>query len=154
MQRRAILTLMLCGGLSGCAAISGSRLNPFNWFGNRDSEEVALRPGELPPDPRPLVDQVTVLTLERTPSGAILRATGLPPTQGHWDGALVSETRGEPVDGILTLQFRVVPPVTPRPASTPASREVVVGRFLTNQQLQAIREIRVEAARNARAVRR
>ncbi len=153
MIGRLILALTLLGVLAGCARVAESRFNPFNWFG-RSQEVQTVAPGEIPQDPRPLVDQVTELVIERVPGGAIVRARGLPQTQGYYDGALVSETRNAPVDGVLTYQFRVVPPAEPQRVSTPRSREIVVARFLSDQALQGVRSIRVEAASNARAARR
>ncbi len=67
--------------LSGCARVSESRFNPFNWFGSSADEETVATIGESA-DPRPLVAEVTSLVVERTPTGAIVRATGLPPDQG------------------------------------------------------------------------
>lgn len=153
MIGRLILILTLVGMLAGCASIAESRFNPFNWFG-RGQEAETLAPGERPADPRPLVDQVTELVVERVPGGAIVRARGLPPTQGYYDGALVSETRNTPEDGVLTYQFRIVEPATPQRVSTVRSREVIVGLFLSDQTLEGVRSIRVEAARNARVARR
>lgn len=154
MAKRLILTLAALGVLSGCTAISESRLNPFNWFGPGEQVETLVPLDAAPVDTRPLIDEVTELLVERTPGGAIVRARGLPPTQGYWDGDLVSETRGEPVDGVLTYEFRIVAPRDPQPVSTRQSREVVVGLFLSDQSLEGVREIRVVAARNTRASRR
>ncbi len=154
MIRRLIVAISLLGMLSGCAGIAESRFNPFNWFAGGEEVETLVPLDARPADPRPLVDQVTELVIERAPGGAIVRARGLPPTQGHYDGALVRETRDGPRDGVLTYQFRIVPPPEPQRVSTPRSREVVVGLFLSDQTLQGVREIRVEAARNARSARR
>lgn len=154
MVGRIILIITVLGVLSGCARISASPFNPFNWFG-RGEEVETLTAGDLrPADPRPLVDQVTDLVIERVPGGAIVRARGLPPTQGYFDGALVSETRTASEDGVLTFAFRIVPPPSPQRVSTPQSREVLVGLFLSDQTLEGVRQIRVEAARNARVARR
>lgn len=75
MSRRLMVLMVALLATAGCSAVSGSRLNPFNWFGR--SEEVAVSdaaPAHLA-DPRPLIDQVTALTVDPTPGGAILRAT-------------------------------------------------------------------------------
>lgn len=154
MSRRLMVLMVALLATAGCSAVSGSRLNPFNWFGR--SEEVAVSdaaPAHLA-DPRPLIDQVTALTVDPTPGGAILRATGLPPTQGYYDAALVSVSDDEPVDGVLEYRFVAFPPATPARVSTPQSREIVVGRVLSRQDLAGVTEIRVTAAQNARAVRR
>lgn len=153
MARRLIVIVALLSLLAGCARLAESRLNPFNWFG-RSQEVETFVPVARAPDPRPLVDQVTELTIERTPGGAIVRARGLPATQGYWGGDLVAENRGVPVEGVLTYMFRIVPPETGARSSSVRSREIVVGQFLTQQDMDGVREIRVVAARNSRAVRR
>lgn len=157
MSRRLIAAICLIGLSAGCARVSESRLNPFNWFGG--SREVqSIEPAEgydpVAADPRPLMDQVTQFAVERRPGGAVLRATGLPPTQGYWDGELLALNDGEPVDGVLEYRFVAAPPATPSRVSTQRSREVVVGAWLSDQDLAGVREIRVTAARNARAARR
>ncbi len=143
--------LMLCLGLAACGGMRDSKLNPFNWFGrSQETEKVALP--EAPRDPRALVQQVIGLAVEEVPGGAIVRATGLPPTQGYWQAELVPQ----PVDetGRLVLEFRVFPPVETMRAGTQPSREVVVALYLSNYKLEAIREIVVQGEANARSARR
>lgn len=138
--------------LGGCARVSESRFNPFNWFG-RDSEEDTVAPIEERGDPRPLVAEVTSLDIERTPTGAIIRATGLPPDQGWYAGALVPETDG-PVDGVLAYRFRAVPPGERTRVSTRQSRELSVAVAVSNITLSETRVVRVIGARNSRTARR
>ncbi len=143
--------LCLCMVLAGCGGFRDSRLNPFNWFGrSQEVEKVALP--TAPQDRRALVQQVVTLHVEEVSGGAIVRATGLPPTQGYWDAELVPQ----PVDenGRLVLDFRVFPPVETMRAGTPPSREVVVALYLSNYKLDSIREIVVQGETNARAARR
>ena len=143
--------LMLCLGLAACGGMRDSKLNPFNWFGrSQETEKVALP--EAPRDPRALVQQVIGLAVEEVPGGAIVRATGLPPTQGYWQAELVPQ----PVDetGRLVLEFRVFPPVETMRAGTQPSREVVVALYLSNYKLETIREIVVQGEANARSARR
>ena len=71
----ALTAMTACGGFS-------SRLNPFKWF--KRSAPVAVVSAETPADPRPLVANVLSMQIESYPGGAIVRATGLPPTQGYW----------------------------------------------------------------------
>lgn len=155
MFRKPIVVMALLVPLAGCGSIADSRLNPFNWFGGSGTADARtfVPPDPVEADPRPQVAEITSLTLEPTPGGAILRATGLPPTQGYWDGALVAEHRGEPVDGTMTYQFRIQQPAAPWPASTRRSRDVVVGVFLTDQSLRGVSRIVVSAAANSRSVR-
>lgn len=155
MKRRQVLTLGIAGlALAGCG-LGESRLNPFNWFGSdEETETVADIALPVDSDTRPLMPVISSLTIERTPGGAIIRATGLPPEQGWHDAALVSETRGQPVDGVLTFAFRARPPRTRTRASTEQSREVIVGRFVSDITLATTREVRVIGAINGRTVRR
>jgi hypothetical protein len=146
------LVTMLCAtlALGACSTIGGSRLNPFNWFGG--SEEVAVAaPQERPADPRLLIAQVTDMQLERMPGGVIIRATGLPPTQGFWQAELVAR----PVeDGTIIYDFRVFPPIGGTAISTPQSREITAAAFLSNIKLNDIRQITVQGEANARSSRR
>ena len=138
--------------LAGCESVS---LNPFDWFGSdTDVEMVDDVPVITVTDSRPLIATVTSLIVEETPGGAIVRAVGLPPEQGWYDADLVSETRGEPVNGILTFFFRARPPEDATRVSTVDSREIIAGRFVSELTLAETREIRVVAAGNTRAVRR
>jgi hypothetical protein len=132
------------------AACGQSRLNPLNWFGRsrRAARETAPAPQEEPGDPRQLVADVTGLTVDRTPTGAIVRATGLPPTQGWWEAELVEVPTDDP--GAVVFDFRVSPPVEPYPASTPRARTVVVAVFLNNARLATLRQITVQGANSAR----
>ena len=151
-SRGLILALVLATGLAGCARVAESRFNPFNWFGGSESEAAAA-PVEAESDPRPRVAQVTSLTIEPTPTGAIVRATGLPPTQGWFAAALVPET-DEPVNGEMVYVFRAVPPRGREPVSTVQSRELSVARALSQQDLAATRVVRVVGATNALVARR
>jgi hypothetical protein len=154
-RRGAILTLSMALALSGCG-LSETRLNPFNWFRSGPDVET-LDPVELTEstDTRPLVAQVTALEVERTPGGAIIRATGLPPEQGWYDAELVNEDRdGNPVNGVLLFSFRARPPLEPTRVSTVQSRELSVAVYVSDITLAATREIRVTGALNARTARR
>lgn len=149
---RLVAIVAILGIVGGCARISASPLNPFNWFGrDRQVTEVVVRPA-VETDPRPLVDQVLAVRVERAAGGAILHATGLPPRQGYHDAGLLVEVDAGP--GVLSYQFRLAPPLTPTRVSTQASREVEVATFLSDQTLAGVREIRVLGARSSRAVRR
>jgi hypothetical protein len=153
MPKRAILAVTIFGLVAGCGL--AQRVNPLRLFGPSQRVETLEPVKATVAETRPLMDQVTSLRVDPTPGGAVVRATGLPPTQGWWDGALVPDDPDlEPVGGILTFTFRAVPPPGLTRVSTPQSREVVVGADLTRHDLDSIREIRVRAARNALAVRR
>lgn len=155
MRWQPVLSFALCGLLAGCGNFGSSNLNPFNWFGGGSPEVVLAEPGALPPDPRPLIDQVTNVVTEDAPGGIIVRATGLPPTLGYWSAALVPAGREAAPDenGELVLDFRVLPPPTSQPAGTPAARQIVTGYFLSDQSLAGARTVTVRAERNARSAR-
>ncbi len=137
--------------LAGCA----SKFNPLNWFGG--SREETLKDAEIPTeiaDLRGLVAQVTHLEIKKTGGGAIIYAVGLPPTQGYWDAELIGEFDEQPVNGVLTYTFRIQKPFGFENISTPYSREVNVGYFVSNQTLEGVKTIRVLGANNARSARR
>ena len=103
---------------------------------------------------RVLVQQVTNVTVEQTLSGAIVRATGLPPTQGWYDAALLPANDGQAEDGVLTYRFVVNQPLELRRTSTPQSREVTAAVYLSDIRLQDVRKIVVQGAANSRATSR
>lgn len=144
MQKTLILTALVL--LTSCAAIRTSPLNPLNWFGAaRQAPTTALIVAAA--DPRALVAQVTDLVVEPTNGGAIIRATGLPPTQGYWEAELVKVETDDPTS--LTYEFRIFPPITPQRSGTPLSREVVVAEAVSNVTLGRINSITVMGANNA-----
>ena len=141
--------------LGGCGDFNESRFNPRNWFGKAEPAPQPYDPEQFEPrrDPRPLIDQVTALSLDKIPGGAILRATGLPPTQGYWSAELVAvEGRGI-AENVLVFDFRVVPPRDPGAPGHPASRELVVATYLTSNELAGIARIVVRGASGERSVR-
>lgn len=144
MQGRVVGGLAVALLLAACGE---SRLNPFNWFGG-STEEDTVAVVEVVTDPRPLVAEVTALTIDRTPTGAIVRARGLPPTQGWWAAELVPVETEDPAD--VVYEFRVVPPPAATPVSTPRSREIVVAAFIPNLQLAQVRRITVRGQNSAR----
>ncbi|PRY21433.1 hypothetical protein CLV78_10946 [Aliiruegeria haliotis] len=145
--------------LAGCE----SRYNPGNWGwfgGGRSEPTLAPRKGYVDDsDPRPVIDQVVSMTVDKVPGGAVVTAVGLPRTQGYYAADLIStyETEaGKPAakDGVMRLEFRIVPPRQPRPVVNQASREVVSAFYLSDQALQSVRQITVVGARNQVSSRR
>ena len=153
MRKPLLAALSVVLVLGGCGSADRTWYNPFGWFGgSRETEITSLQVDVgTPADPRPLVDQVLSLTVEAYPGGAIVRATGLPPTQGFWAGALIVEPI---VDGRLNYRFVILPPPVPARVSTQPSREVIVATSISDFKLEGIREITVTGARNARSSRR
>lgn len=136
--------------LGGCG-FGASRLNPFNWFGGSSETETVVVDQSGPQDDRLLVAQVIDLVVVPNPNGAIVRATGLPPTQGFWEAELVARPLE---DGVLVYDFRVFPPITPAAVSTPQSRQITAGAYISNARLRDIRQITVQGESNARTTRR
>jgi len=152
-----MLVLGACaGGNSGGSAGSLGNLNPFNWF--RGAEQAPTAPASLLPrrgravvvDSRPMIDQITALSVEKTTTGAIVRATGLAEAQGFYQAGLVVVDSARPDD--LTLQFRARPPGQTKAIGPPHLRELVVGYTLSAEQVRGIRRIHVVAMRNSRSV--
>lgn len=147
LRRRYFIALAGVAALAGCE----TRLNPFNWFG-RAQPSATIEPVQVQLDPRPLVPQVTQLEVEPDPAGAIVRATGLPPRQGWYDGRLIRVPNTEP--GVLAYQFRAWAPSYQTLVSTPRSRELHVATFVSSDTLAGVREIRVSGQLNTLVSRR
>ncbi len=149
MTARWALALTLTLALASCGGLRDSRLNPFNWFGRSapaERVEVAVDPDA---DPRPLVETVTDMQVDAFPGGAIVRATGLTPTQGWWAAELIELPID--ADGVLVLEFRLLPPITPTDVNTPQSRTVTVGTSFSDIKMAKISRIVVQGKTNARA---
>ncbi|EAP75867.1 lipoprotein [Roseovarius nubinhibens] len=161
--------------LAGCGGLRDSKLNPGNWFGKstaRATPTSAQSPNANPliPEERnsifrrkrgnevyegTLVHQVTGLSVERASGGAIIRVTGLPLRQGAHDVRLTSANGKDdaPINGVLTYRLEAYQPVN-RAQGTPHSRKVSAGRFVSDQDLQGVREIRVISQTNSHSSRR
>jgi hypothetical protein len=150
MNRTVLAALSVVLVVAGCGAIRESRLNPFNWFGRAEPRETVTT--AAPQDERLLVAQVLTLSVDPYSTGAIIRAKGIPPTQGWWEAELVARPLDE--NGVLVYDFRVFPPITNTPQGTPRSREITVATSLSNVKLDQVREIVVQGATNALSSRR
>ena len=147
MPTAALAALIL---LTACAGFGASKLNPLNWFKRAAPE--ALEFVQRPEDSRALVAQVTELKVEPFPGGAIVRATGVPTSQGWWDAELVKVASDE--EAVILYEFRIFPPPVPRPAGTPYSRQVTVATSLSNIALDGVAKIVVQGSANALSSRR
>ncbi|WP_386260101.1 hypothetical protein [Sulfitobacter aestuariivivens] len=95
------------------------------------------------------------MTVERIPGGAIVRATGLAARQGIYAVQLTpANDDEEPVNGVLTYRLEGVRPQQPTAVGAVPTREVIAARRLTDQQLRAVSQIRVEGQLNAQVARR
>ena len=154
---KAPLAALLIASLavSGCGGLRESRMNPRNWFGHsRSAERPDLGQTSAVVDNRPLVPAVSEMSIERTSSGAIVRAEAVMPSAGWWDAALVPEDFGRPHDGVLTFRFVAAAPRTPTPETNPAARTLVAAFALTQAQLDTTAEIVVVGETNSRRARR
>lgn len=171
---RKTLTILLVSTLTltACGVVRDSRVNPFNWFGKARSETVDTETNTNPLIPkggglfsraratdavylgRPF-EQITHMTVERIPGGAIIRATGLAARQGIYAVQLTPANEAEePVDGVLTYRLEGIRPSRATPVGTKPTREVTAARQITDQQLRGVRRIRIEGQNNALVSRR
>lgn len=147
----AMLGLSACGGLG---AVRDSRLNPMNWFGASQPEAPSLGPTSDVIDNRPLVPQVSSLSIERTSSGAIVRAEAVMPSAGWWDAELVADNQGRAADGVLTLRFVAAAPRAPVTGTNELARTITAVYTLRQAQLDTVAEVVVTGETNSRRARR
>lgn len=156
------ILLLSVSVLAGCS----TNANPVNWF-NRDApDEDILEPidadNPLIPDTSGLlrrdeselgfqgstIDAITDLIVERVPGGILIRATGRAGTQGVFNARLTPLNEDElPEDGVLTYALQAENKQLG--GGAPETREVIVGRKLTDQEISEVRTIRVEGLQNA-----
>lgn len=153
MIRALIALLVLSLTLSACGTLRTSRVNPFNWF-SRSTEGPALGQTGAAADTRPLVPQVDTLVIERTSTGAIVRAEAVMPVAGWWDAALIAENHGRPVDGVMTYRFVAARPVEPVSVTSAAARTISAAAVLSVFDLEVVTEVVVTGAGNSRRARR
>ena len=148
-MRKLILSLPL---LCVVAACGNARTNPFAADSDEDRNRMQVLEQQVAADDRELVAHVSAVRADINPNGVILVATGLPESQGYWDAQLVSLNDELPVNGVLSYEFVAVKPAEPTDAGSPESREVVVGRTISNRKLRGVSGIRVVSASNARSI--
>lgn len=168
MRTSIILLLTATLTLSACGAIRDSRVNPFNWFGGSRAESLPADENTNPLIPqrsgvfarRPEAPYVGVpvaviddLSIERSPGGAIIRVRGTAATQGAHEVRLVEE-EDESDATTLTYTLKAQFPQGTRRVGAATSRELTAARFLTSNDLEGIRTIRVKGAQNARVTSR
>jgi len=162
MLRATLLGTAVLLTLSGCAQISDSRFNPLNWFGS--STEVAAvdqngvqrplipaRQRQIVFDNRALVQSITSMNVDRSPTGAIVRAVGVAQTQGYFNAELIN--RGVQ-NGVLILEFRAQAPMGLEVPGTSRSRQISAAYVVEGGDLASIQSVRVQSATNARTSRR
>jgi hypothetical protein len=162
MRRGFLLTALILTTTTGCARLADSPVNPLNWFGGGGATQEAA-PGEaeirplVPANPREIVvdqrgpvETITALSVDRTPYGALVTATGQTDIQGYFNAELVPVSIE---DGTLTLEFRAEAPPAFTGLGSPRSRLITVAYRLDAADLATIRTVRVTGARNSRSAR-
>lgn len=149
MRKPLIVVLALTLALGACGRIRDSRLNPFNWFEARATQVERVEPqaDATAADERALMAQVTHVTFDPYPGGVILRATGLPPTQGWWSAELVARPLDE--DGVQVYDFRVFAPPGAPDVGPARSREITAAVSIPDIRMAQIRRVVVQGASNA-----
>lgn len=146
---RPLAFVLLASGLAGCG-----------WFSSTTATTLEPEGGYLKPeeDGRILAPDIINVTVEQSLSGAIVRATALPPTQGYWSAALIADNDGNAVDGVMTYRFLISPPLADladaRRVMGAESREVTASAFIRGPRLATVRQIVVIGAQNSRSASR
>jgi len=171
-MRKSFTTVLIASFLAtGCASNRGSTPIPPSEVGQAQALQADAATNPLIPsrvgvfggsreqiDPSDLstpIASITELRIERLPGGAIIRATGVDQIQDAFNVRLVPGNAEElPVDGVLAYTMERQRLAEPTPMGAARTREVVVARKLTDNQLRGVRSIRVQAAQNALSVRR
>lgn len=158
--------------VSGCATVRESRVNPFNWFGGSSSVPVAQTGGTgaanslIPVKSDSIfrrdeteavyagwpVGTIGELLIERRPGGAIIRVTGIADRAGPFDVRIIEDT-AQTSPSTLAYTLEALQSAGPRNTGAYA-RTVTAAIWLTDQELDGIREIRVTGANNALVTRR
>ncbi|MEP4246347.1 hypothetical protein [Tateyamaria sp.] len=163
-------------GLTACATVRDSSINPANWFGRSQSEpiqrESKAAKNPLIPEERRTglfkslrndivayngqpIDQVSGLVIERIPGGAIIRATGISSFDGAHSVQLTPATDDStPVEGVLTYRLEAERPSALRRTTSQRVRTVTAAVRLSDNDLKDVRVIRVEGERNAQTTAR
>lgn len=175
MQKSLMILLAASLVLSSCSSWSESRANPRNWFGKSRSQPVSTVPDDSVAT-NPLIPQrsgrgllerpdavdlsvpvyvVSELVVEPTPTGAIIRATGLAQRQGAYAAVLrPDEPDGQSEKGVLSFTFRVVYPEDATPAGSEHTRTIFAAQTLSRKNLEGIHTVRVRGETNVRESRR
>ncbi len=143
-------SLALCAlfAVTACSGVNMDAVNPMNWFDRGSSEQTAAPEPLEVVDAREFVPQVIEASPQPISNGIILLAKGVTPTSGYWDPALVPTNNEQPVDGILTYEFRVASPALADGETTAESTELQAARTITGDKLEGVSTIRVVSATN------
>jgi hypothetical protein len=153
MKRATLIVMCSVLVLGACGNVRDSRLNPRNWF-SASTSEPTLGPTAQVQDFRPAVPQVASLAIERTSSGALVRASAVMPSGGWWDAELIPENNGRPVNGVLTYRFVAAAPRTPVQASSERARTITAAATISSFTLDEVTSVVVRGDQNQRSARR
>jgi hypothetical protein len=160
MRRGILLSALVVTTTSGCARLADSAVNPLNWFGGGDRTARAAA-SAAPQEARPLVpsgrqlivtdqrvpvQRITALSVDRTPYGAIVSATGEADSPGYFNAALVPLSIE---NGVLTLELRAEAPPDFEAQGPARSRQITVGYTLDPSEVAGLRSLRVTGAENS-----
>ena len=148
MSKFVFPLLLLCFA----AACGNSMTNPFSADTDEEQNRMQVLERQIAAEGRELVAHVSAVRADINPDGVILIATGLPESQGYWDARLVSLNDEVPEDGMLSYEFVVSEPAESIGIGSPESREIVVGRYISNRKLKGVSRIRVVSASNVRSL--
>lgn len=152
----ATLALAGCGG-----SFSDSGWNPLGWFGS-DAGPATLEPEggytQTNADIRPSIAAVTGARWEALNEGRLLVVTGMTPTKGYWDVALIPE-RPSPAgrltpdpDGTLRLRLVGLPPAPGSPEArmiaTPEADTITAAVSLSSNVLAGVEQVVISGASN------
>ncbi|MEM6375006.1 MAG: hypothetical protein AAF686_02125, partial [Pseudomonadota bacterium] len=98
-----------------------------------------------------LVDQISDIGVESLPTGRILRVTGAPLREGAFDVRLIEVNPDGPVNGVLEYTLNALQPAD-FGRGTETTRRVEAAAFISNADLEGVRQIRVRAQRNAQTI--
>jgi len=158
-MRVPIFVLLLASlSATGCARLADSQINPMNWFERAKSTPTVDAEGNIAAlvpngaliqavDSRALAPAITALSINRSPDGAIVVATGESAVQGYYNVELVPISQE---GGTLTLALRASAPVAP----TSGAQELTAAYVLDNAELTTIRRITVQGQSNTMTARR
>ncbi|GAA3873321.1 hypothetical protein [Celeribacter arenosi] len=167
MRQQIVVSGLILTLLSGCGGdFRNSKVNPLNWFGQREQTQTldaegrvvrvlpTLAPRKGYPafvDTRAFAPSITALDFLRTATGSVLSVTTVVPTLGYADAALVPVEHDD--GSILILEFRLRAPKDVPGIGSVSQREITVARAISNQELAQLTQIQIRSASGVRTLR-
>ena len=166
---KSFIFLLLTASLltTGCESTRDSKANPFNWFGGskKEGNQSDAKTALIPKKKLTLftmkkteavylgqpIDKLSTLVVDEVPGGLLVQVTGMAQKTGFYNGQLIPLDSADPA--VRDYRFDIIQP-TDTARGSPASRTLSVAVYLTDQDLEAIRVIRVRGANNTLIKRR